>query len=207
MTNEVSPISVSGVCDMFEKLPRLIFLTINPNKGLDYKLRINKIGKWSDFIRKFSSNFLIVRELTGGIHFHALISMNKNKDIKYIKNVHFNCQDVSGKANIPDRELEYIDLCESLETREEVAAVLAVRKEERRKVSKDRLLSSLTKKQLNIHRIIRYVLKDSPREVLVDYLAFKGDKLSGLYDQAVILGEDESAIPNTVKYTPCIPPG
>lgn len=184
MTSETSPMCVSGVLGgVFEKLPRLVFITINPNKGLDLNLRINKIGKWSDFLRKISSNFIIVRELTGGIHFHALVSLNKDKQMKYIKNVHFNYQEVSGKCVIPDKGFEFMNLTESLESIAEVEAVLEIRKNERRELTKIINDRSKTKKQQNVDRIIRYILKDSPRFNLVSYIFIKGDKLQNLYEK------------------------
>lgn len=174
MTNEVSPNMLSGE---FEKLPRLVFITINPNKGLDFNLRINKVGKWSDFLRKISDNFIIVRELTGGIHFHALVSLNKDKQMKYIKNVHFNYQEVSGKPVVPDKAGEYMDLCESLETLKEVEAVLQIRKEERRERLKQISTSSKTKKAINVDRIINYIFKDGPSIPMEDYIYLSKNKI------------------------------
>lgn len=175
MSNAVRPIKDSfqedDVVKLFLKLPRLVFVTINANKGLDFNLRLNKIGKWSDFLRKISSNFLIVRELTNGIHFHALVSLNKDKKMKYIKHVHFNYQEVSAKPQIPDREFDHMVLCESGLTGEEVDAVLDVRaaaKKKRRKALA--LTGSMSKTECSVRRIVHYILKDNPSKVFEDYI-------------------------------------
>lgn len=185
MTNEVSP---SIIREQFVKLPRLMFITINPNKGLDDTLRVCKIGKWSDYLRKISSDFIIVRERKNGYHFHALFSLKKDKKINYIKNIHFKLDAVSGESNYVE-DTTYESMCEDIGsmggTENDVKEAYDEYKEDRKVITKIINQRSKTKKEENVSRILNYLFKESPSLNMVDLVLLKEAKLQMFIDPAV----------------------
>lgn len=187
MTNEVSPIMVTAkekttkemtlinVLNLFRRSPRLVFVTIKPNqKGL--KPRMYSVGKWSDHLRKVSDTFLIVRELTGGPHFHALVSLKPEKAIKVVKHVHFNIQTVgsctigAGESHT-DKVVTMMEtageLCDTVEECDAMFASMMLAD----KAKSKRVTQYLqVKKSDNISRILNYMLKDSPTKQFTDYI-------------------------------------
>lgn len=177
MTNEVSPNMIKReMC----KHPRLMFITINPNKGLDDTLRVCKVSKWSDYLRKISSDFIIVRERKNGYHFHALFSLKKGAKIKYIKNIHFRLDAVSGESNYAE-DTTYQDMCEDIAdtggTEDDVKEAYAEYKEDKKVITKIITEKSKTKKEENVSRIINYLFKEGPALNLVDLIYMKQSKL------------------------------
>lgn len=153
----------------FTTLPRIVFLTINPNKGL--KVCANtKIGKWTNILKTMSDNFVITKEETGGYHFHAIMSLKKDIKLRYIKNVHFKYIDVSNKPYIPENT--YSDLCESVgeliphtnpQLRDEVLnKIVQARKEATSAHNKQQQPIRKSRKLTNITKVIQYITKDNP---------------------------------------------
>lgn len=199
MTSEASPRNknnknqTKGV-DLFafSNLPRLHFITINPNKGLDGKLRINKIGKWSDYLRKYSKNYFIVRESEKCYHFHALASLDK--ELKFQKNVHFNVQPVSGTSpkypNFSEMWIAQIERTgelveQGLLTSEEAGlladAFIAKKREAYREKQKALRPILKTNKENKLYNIFRYMLKENPTQLFDDYiLMYKGTVVPAL---------------------------
>lgn len=78
------------IVSFFSRLPRLRFITI---KSLLDNEKHQKIGYWSDRLRKISSNFYIIAEKNNNSsknHYHALVSVDNNEIPKswYLKGVH-----------------------------------------------------------------------------------------------------------------------
>lgn len=167
---------------MFSKLPRLHFVTINPNKGLDSKLRINKIGKWSDYLKRFSKNYFIVRESEKNYHFHALVSLDK--DLKFVKHVHFDVRPVSDKPKIPDTRHQFVCEAERLGglvdggvlTSGEADVLLEAfeKKQTQEQREKQRQMKSFLrdKKDNKLFNIFRYMLKENPSILFEDYILY-----------------------------------
>lgn len=76
-------------------LKSLFFITIKDNTQ---KSRWVKIGKISDWIRRYSDDFVIVRGMEGGIHFHLLAGIRKNANIRYQKGIHFLSKDMTNNT-------------------------------------------------------------------------------------------------------------
>lgn len=78
------------IVSFFSRLPRLRFITI---KSLLDNEKHQKIGYWSDRLRKISSNFYIIAEKNNNSpknHYHALVSVDVEIPKKwYLKGVHY----------------------------------------------------------------------------------------------------------------------
>lgn len=176
-----------SVFSSFLTLPRLMFITINPNKGSDGDLRINRIGKWSDFLKRYSDNFLIIMEVKHNIHFHALVSMRDDKPVKGVKGVHFKIDPVSKPASfIEDGMPVYIaesvgELVSSSVITPEEADILLERRinayyaAKPAKAKAQRANSKRTKLD-HIVDIIRYMNKESPSVRYMNYVYILNSK-------------------------------
>lgn len=91
---------------VFAKYPksRLIFVTIKDN---GQNGRWTKIGKVNDWIRRYSDLYIIVRGMTGGIHFHLLAGLKPNRHPRPAKGIHFHMKFVDQKEKVPFDPLEY----------------------------------------------------------------------------------------------------
>lgn len=68
-------------------LSRLVFVTINDNS---HKTRFDKIGKCSDWIRRYSDCYYVVKGTVGGTHHHLLAGLKKDVNLIPHKGIHFN---------------------------------------------------------------------------------------------------------------------
>lgn len=59
------------------------------------------IGPVTDWVKRYSKNYSIVRGVHGGSHFHILASTVKDKSIKPIKGVHFCIRDYTSQGGLP----------------------------------------------------------------------------------------------------------
>lgn len=168
------------------KKPRLHFITINPNKGSVGTLRVNKIGKWSDYLRRFSSNYFIVREQKNNIHFHILASLDT--ELKFIKGIHFNVRPVSDKSKYVDPSESYVAEAERLggmieagvlttgEADTLLDAFVAKQKQEQRDAQRRNKSFLQDRKDNKLFNIFKYMCKEDPCNIYEDYVfCFNGE--------------------------------
>lgn len=187
MTNEVSPnkqlyLSKEELFTKFSSLPRLKFVTINPNKGIK-DMPKTRVGKWFDLLKRCSNNFFIVREHTNGIHFHALVSILDGAEIKPQRGIHFDIKDVSKPfKGMPDKMNELTHLvCELGLSPEEAESVMSIRNDKAKARSKIAKPIASARKADDISRIINYMLKDGPEKPFEDYILWIDCKYESIY--------------------------
>lgn len=143
-----------------------------------------RIGKVNDWIRRYSTKYVIVKGTTGGVHFHLLAGLKPNINLTTRKGIHFDIKyldkveriafdaaehynSVQHAAVIREERLE--DLALDL-TAQQIALLQQVtesirqywsRKRQNRKAKEAR-----TKKIGSIERVLRYLQKnlDEPRD-------------------------------------------
>lgn len=165
------------------KKSNLNFITINPNKGLNGSLRVNKISKWSDYLRRYSDHFFIVREKEHNIHFHAIVSLNK--ELKFVKGVHFNVQPVLDNNNnkhsymtrteVLTYQMERLgELIEAGLSTEEADEVLQLHMQRHDALQRDKQRKSRAflqdKKDNKLYNIFLYMIKEEPSIQFEDYV-------------------------------------
>lgn len=190
MTSEASPLYKPSVVAALKKcsLSDLFFITIKDNTQSD---RWTKLGKVSDWLRRYYKTYIVVKGTANGIHFHALAGGRTNKRITYQKGVHFHTKNLHTQTT----DIHYDPLLERLEsidktiyyrrerfnrlteeyltTQEQDIAYLIpvmIRKEFKRRAtnatSRVRRRKVMDKKEWIIHSVIKYLQKnlDEPRD-------------------------------------------
>lgn len=87
---------------------RLAFITIRDPSQKTKWTEMSKIRTW---IRRYSDDYVIVRGMSGGIHFHLLAGIKINKTIKPQKGIHFHIKYLNDKTEI------YYDSPEEVQSR------------------------------------------------------------------------------------------
>lgn len=172
----------------FKDLPRLHFLTINPNSGHDTTIRLNKIGKWSDHIKKVSNNFFIVKEIEAtSTHFHALLSLEEGKSFNFLKGIHMRLDVIGKEKKIPlemteqDHRESLIDLLETgdIDIRE-LEAIVEQRMIKQKKRICETALFCKERKKGHVNRVLIYMLKEKPDKCYDDYITMIDNKTVNL---------------------------
>lgn len=82
----------------------VFFVTVKDNRK---DTRWSKIGKVSDWMRKYSDTYYLVRGVSGGIHFHAVCVLKQGCVIRYQKGIHMNVRPLSDrKCDLTREEVE-----------------------------------------------------------------------------------------------------
>jgi len=106
----LNPNDVTAFLASLLKCPkkRTLFITVRcPTQ----KSVWTKIGKINDWIRKYSSNYWIVRGMAGGIHFHLMALVRPDAQIRYPKGIHFRVSPIGIKDSTWSAPEQYeIDL-------------------------------------------------------------------------------------------------
>lgn len=158
-------------------LSRIVFITIKDNS------QKWKIGKVNDWIRRYSNNYYIVRGVNGGVHFHLIAGIEKNKTIVPVKNIHFHIVNLQNKKieifpsaeDAEDvrkvkhhRRCLFVYLCLELDD-EQINIItkikLMIEKHFRSLNNKEKKVVVLDKKGKRIHNVLEYLQKnlDEPR--------------------------------------------
>lgn len=168
----------------FHGLPRLVMVTIHPNKGME-ECRLTKLGKWSDHLRKMSDNFLIVREKTGGFHFHGLMSLKPGAKLKYLKNIHTRYDEVNNSSGnfIPKTFVDDVESAiyilekneiDPRQCRDLLDTMIELNTIKRKSQSREISAFCRDRKMGHVTRIVNYILKDKPTNVYEDYILIRG---------------------------------
>lgn len=77
-----------SIIKKLEKFPfsRLAFVTIRDPTQKTKWCEISKIRTWC---RRYSNAYIIVRGLKGGVHFHILLGIEPNRNVRCQKGIHF----------------------------------------------------------------------------------------------------------------------
>lgn len=114
MTNEVSPLSIlpKGFLPALARMPksRIIFVTIKDNaQGTKWC----KLGKASDWLRRYSDIYFIVKGTCGGTHFHAVAGLKPGANPTPVKGIHFHIKNLSNADAIALTREEVSEVVES----------------------------------------------------------------------------------------------
>lgn len=161
------------------------FITIKDNSQ---KTKWCTIGKVNDWIRRYSTNYYIVRGLEGGIHFHLVALLHKHAVLKVTaKGIHFHIQSLNRMETFPmeDVILDQIRLdCHLRDMYREKAIVmlsipppcveisLAIQKYWKSKHAKAKRLQAKLTKCLHVNRIFSYLeknLMENPPAIIMEY--------------------------------------
>jgi len=164
---------------------RVKFITIKDNSQ---KTKWCTIGKVNDWIRRYSTNYYIVRGLEGGIHFHLVALLHEKAVLKVIaKGIHFHIQSLNRMETFPMDDVIIDDIRCGEHFRkmhvelairrnhippECVAIALAIRKYWKSKYAKAKRLEAKITKCLHVNRIFSYLeknLMENPAEVIMEY--------------------------------------
>jgi len=166
---------------------QVTFVTIKDNSQ---KSKWCTIGKVNDWIRRYSTNYYIVRGLEGGIHFHLVALLHKHAVLKVTaKGVHFNIQTLNKSHPLrlipSDNELDDIRKGKYYQELRHERIVInndipkpcleiakLVAKYWKSKYSKAERLEAKLTKHLHLDRIFSYLdknLMENPTEVLKEY--------------------------------------
>jgi hypothetical protein len=74
---------------------RLAFITIRDGTQSSKWCEISKIRSW---IRRYSKDYIIVKGIVGGIHFHLLAGISRNCTLKPQKGIHFHIKYLNDKV-------------------------------------------------------------------------------------------------------------
>lgn len=135
-----------------------------------------KLGKSIDWIRRYSTNYYIVRGTSGGSHMHLLAILNKGKALKFQRGIHFNCtymNQANVKGDIDFREMkenkeksayytnlryELFTIHENIEKQKHIALICAMIKKHWLRVTQScKHADRMDKKTQNHERILNYL--------------------------------------------------
>lgn len=179
-------------------ITRIAFITIKDNTQ---KTKWTTIGKINDWIRRYSSCYYIVRGTQGGIHFHLLAGIEKDRTPVPQKGIHFVIKYLHTKPDFSPEDIQwardeenvmYYNLLDTIEEetsefllpgqQEEIARNIVEKRIELMKLrAKDRAQraneENRTKKDVNVDNVLYYLLKnlneerENPVTEYVDYIS------------------------------------
>ncbi len=173
----------------------VMFITIRDPKQNSKWITMGKIQDW---IRKYSTHFYIVRGTHKGIHFHLMAIINKKKEVKYQKGIHFHTytmekdvqtvtfSDYEEVRESKDKAVYYrsllyesISIDITLEKQQHIASICKIISDYwRRKNDRLKRCSILSSKDKTTNRILDYMRKnleeprtdELPRRMYIDFL-------------------------------------
>lgn len=177
-------LEISSLSTRLEKYPlsRLMFITIRDPTQKSKWCEISKVRSW---IRRYSTDYVIVRGLVGGIHYHILAGILPNKTVKCQKGIHFNIKSLSDPKSttvcyptpedVQDRlkvlyyrNQKYEDLTIDIDI--ECQCIISqinamIKKYWKSRKAKASKRKCLTKKSENINNVIAYLQKNLDENV------------------------------------------
>lgn len=199
MNNELIPIlhltDIDSVLKTFNnyKLRRLVFFTVKDNS---HSTRWDSIGKISDWVRRVSHHYMIVKGTQGGTHFHGLVGLSSDKTLSYQKGIHINVQYVNSVPK-PDVPVDFVELKQGIDKQlyiidtifeDQTAALLdpfqqdklrsiclAIKKYWLKIANKEKRQIKKSKKYYSIINIIKYLatnLKEKREEEIEEYVDY-----------------------------------